>query len=336
MKYDITIIIVAYRSQQMIDVCLESIIKHTKFCTYEIIIVDNDANHPHRYILKEKYISSRITIVSNTENIGFSRANNQAIKKSKGNTILLINPDTELISDAISNCYTRLINSCNAACGTQLVFPDGNFQMSGWHYTFMNIGHLIKIPYMKYFYDKIRKVQAIHEIKSDNGQKVDWINGAFLMVKKEIVMKAGLMDEEFFLYSEEPEWCYRLGKYGNLVIYNNDKVIHKVGGITDKQYKSDGKGYFYLFDKRGLQMIVSEFLRIKKQYGKLLLIVYYLIFLFSLPVVSIILMLSKLFPSLKHLYTEKEIIGYSKNIIKSTGYVKKMLGNKKYFYKIMD
>ncbi|MGD5408145.1 hypothetical protein QUS89_22905, partial [Xanthomonas citri pv. citri] len=105
-------------------------------------------------------------------------------------------------------------------------------------------------------------------LKAGNAaEEVDWISGAFLMVKKEGVEKAGLLDEDFFLYAEEVEWCSRLKKYGPLVIFGDLKLIHLEGATINKSQNIEEKGYYNLYDKKGLQLMVSNHVRVRKQYG---------------------------------------------------------------------
>ena len=82
-----------------------------------------------------------------------------------------------------------------------------------------------------------------------------------------MVDKAGMMDEDFFLYAEEVEWCSRLRKQGKLCIYGDLKIIHLEGGSINTQQGIKEKGYYNLFDKKGLQLMVSNHLRVRKQYG---------------------------------------------------------------------
>jgi GT2 family glycosyltransferase len=132
------------------------------------------------------------------------------------------------------------------------------------------LNHLLPIPYWGSFirwlgYRFKTKIPGV--LKANVVEKVDWINGAFLMVKKTAVDKAGMLDEDFFLYSEEIEWCSRLQKAGSLCIFGNLKMIHLQGESNNSKQPSNKKGYQHLFDRQGLQLMVSHHVRIRKQYG---------------------------------------------------------------------
>jgi GT2 family glycosyltransferase len=103
---------------------------------------------------------------------------------------------------------------------------------------------------------------------ADGIREVDWINGAFIMAKKESLEKPGLLDEDFFLYAEEIEWCSRIRKFGKICIYGNLHAIHLQGETANQAFDSSGKGYYNLHDRKGRQILVSNFLRIRKQFGR--------------------------------------------------------------------
>ncbi|RYZ49557.1 MAG: glycosyltransferase family 2 protein, partial [Chitinophagaceae bacterium] len=203
-------------------------------------------------------------------NAGFARANNAGMRQAKGDLFLLLNPDTIAIDDSIAQCADRLQNSPFAAAGVQLLDANGAPQISGSHFVKGGLNHLLPIPYWG---DFIRwaayRLKATVPGVQDAGreEEVDWISGAFLMVKRSAVEKAGLMDEDFFLYGEEVEWCSRLKKAGGLVLYGDLKIVHLEGVTINKSQNIEEKGYYNLYDKKGLQLMVSNHLRVRKQYG---------------------------------------------------------------------
>jgi len=335
-SFDLTVIVVAYKSNSLVNKCIESVLRFTDGIYYEIIIVDNAAYELDAFVLDTELVSTNLNIIKMPFNAGFSRANNEAFKFAKGKAFLLLNPDTIVFDNAIGLCYQRFMNDQHLACGVQLIFPNGSFQMSGWHFTTGNTGFFLKLPYAKAFYDMVRKSPAQIEIvvASAAPKRVQWINGAFLMVKRETVKLAGPMDDEFFLYAEEPEWCARIGAFGPLVIYPEYKVIHEVGATTGDAFQSEAKGYFYIFDHRGLQMIVSEFLRTKKQYGKGWLLLQFVIFLLYNPIFWILSGVDYILHGSNAKYQLKEVIGYLKNTFLSSIYVCKMFTPGRKFYKV--
>lgn len=197
----LSIIIVNYKSSDYIVDCLASadsyLLDDNK---YEWIIVDNASGDNS----KSKILSQFpfVKWISLTENIGFARANNIGIQMSKGSHVLLLNPDTILLPNSIETALQRLINSNYVACGVQLVYPDMQPQFSGSNFVLGGLNHLLPIPYwgncVKWFANGLMKEKPAI-IKASSEQNVDWISGAFLMVKKNVIDQAGQLDEDFFI-----------------------------------------------------------------------------------------------------------------------------------------
>ena len=243
----------------------------------EIVVIDNGSEN-----LDGIEIESRVPQVHwipMAYNAGFARASNEGMRRARADVYLLLNPDTLAVDDSIEKCYHRLVASEYLAAGVQLLNEAGEPQISGSHFVKGGLNHLLPIPYWGGFirwlgYASGSRVPGVRQAAAV--QEVDWISGAFLMVKKEAVEKAGLMDEDFFLFGEEVEWCSRLRKFGKLCIFGDLKIVHLEGGSINKEQDVPEKGYYNLFDKKGLQLMVSNHLRVRKQYG-----VFWFLFLLS-------------------------------------------------------
>lgn len=264
----LSIIIVNYRSAAYIVDCLHSAVQFSSAQGFEWIVVDNASGDDSKEQIVDKY--PFVKWVEMGYNAGFARANNEGIRQSKGDVVLLLNPDTIIIDDAIARCYEKFRQGSFAACGIQLLYRDGTPQISGSHFMKGGLNHLLPLPYWGGFLKMIAgllntKKPSIEVAAAE--EKVDWISGAFLMVKKNAIEKAGLMDEDFFLYAEEVEWCSRLKKAGKLCIYGDIKMTHLVGETIQGATGSKNKSYENLFDRKGLQYIMSNHVRIRKQYG---------------------------------------------------------------------
>src|SRR5215204_2557484 len=264
----LSIIIVNYKAPQLTIDCLKTIYEQTKNIDFEVIVVDNDSKDDS----KERICTAfpRIAWLQMDYNAGFARANNAAIRQSRGEVILLLNSDTLNIDNTIGNCFELFAASEYVACGVQLLNPDGSPQISGNYFMRGGLNHLLPLPYVGNF---IKWLGTALSVKKPNipdatsETEVDWINGAFLMVKRNAINKAGLMDEDFFLYAEEAEWCARLKKVGRLCIYGQFKVIHLQGATTTIAFQSSEKGYYNLYNKKGLQITLSNMIRVRKQFG---------------------------------------------------------------------
>ena len=332
----LSIIIVNYKSAQLIDDCLTSAKAFDSFNDFEWIIVDNQSNDNSKEILTSKYPA--LTWIDMGYNAGFSRANNAGIKIAKGEIVLLLNPDTIILNDAIAQCLNQFANSSNIACGVQLLNRDLSNQFSGSHFMKGGINHLLPLPYWGSILKTISKILSIKKPSIDiasDFEKVEWINGAFLMVKKDTIHKAGLMDEDFFLYAEEIEWCSRLYKEGSLMIYGNLNVIHLIGESITKAAQSNDSTYLNLYDKKGLQLILSNHLRIRKQYGTYWFLFQLLNYTFAVPVYLIFSLLENIFKARSPLNDIKKALGLAKNVSIVWRYSILIILNKPYFYKVL-
>ncbi len=208
-----------------------------------------------------------------------------------------------------TNSYRQFITSEYVACGVQLLNEDSTPQISGNYFVPGGLNYLLPLPYTGKFIKAVGNlfsVKAPHVASADALIEVDWINGAFLMVKQSAIRSVGLMDEDFFLYAEEAEWCARLKKIGKLCIYGQVKVFHLQGISSNEAFSSAGKGYYNLFDKKGKQIILSNLVRIRKQYGLFWFLFDLFVYTLTIPVFFIGNIISLLFPKSGRIYDFSE------------------------------
>ncbi|HVG11599.1 MAG TPA: glycosyltransferase family 2 protein [Flavisolibacter sp.] len=264
----LSIIIVNYRSTHLICDCIASVLRFAGGAEGEFLVVDNDSGDDGKSIITTRF--PFVQWIDMGYNAGFARANNAGIKASTGTVLLLLNPDTIAIDDSIPACYSRLVASQHSGAGVQLLDAAQQPQISGSFFVKGGLNHLLPLPYwgnvIRWMAYKAN-TKVPHAKGSLAVEEVDWISGAFLMVKRAAIEEAGLLDEDFFLYGEEVEWCSRLKKSGPLCIYGDLKIIHLEGATINKDQQLHETGYYNLWDKKGLQLMVSNHLRVRKQYG---------------------------------------------------------------------
>ncbi len=329
----LSIIIVNYKSAQLVIDCLHSIFNQHSNIYFEIIIVDNDSKDSS----KEKItgIFPEVKYLEMNYNAGFARANNEAIKKANGEVVLLLNADTIIENNAIEGCYNSFVTSTYIACGVQLLNPDRTPQISGNYVMKGGLNYLLPLPYLGNalkFMASLFKVKKTNVPEAKGIVEVDWVNGAFLMVKKSAIEKAGLMDEDFFLYAEETEWCSRLRKAGKLCIYGDINIIHLQGETTNQAFGSDG-GYHNLFDRKGLQIMLSNLVRIRKEFGVAWFIFILFLYLIEIPVFFIGVIISKIILSKK--YSFKQVSNYAGNVFKILNLSPTIIRDRAHFYKVL-
>jgi len=330
----LSIIIVNYRSQFLLINCIKSLYQFNSGFSKEIIVVDNNSSDDS----KEKILSMfpDIIWVQMSYNAGFARANNEGIRNSKGDTVLLLNPDVLFEDDSTEQCYKRLQHSHHIGAGVQLYNPDKTPQITGSYFIKGGINHFLPLPVLGNLFKWLGtqlKVKKTNVPEAKGEVMVDWINGAFLMVKKSAIEKAGLLDEDFFLYSEEIEWCSRLRHYGSFCVYGDLHAIHLQGETANKAFGSSGQGYFNLWDKKGKQIMLSNFVRIRKQFGAGWFLFHLLIYIAEVPLSFFKVCWQRIISARR--FTFSQFKGYCKNLLTVIKHSFIIIQNKPHFYKVL-
>ncbi|MFT4033750.1 MAG: glycosyltransferase family 2 protein [Siphonobacter sp.] len=252
---DVSILIINYKCADLTAAAIQSVKDWTHRVRYEIIVVDNDSQDQSEQLVLAKHPD--ITWINMGYNAGFSRANNRAIHAAKGRYYLLLNADTLQCMDAIDQCIERMDAEPDVVACAPLQLHEDRTE----HPYFKSFAE-----FRRGFYILPIRLQSIIEkyITAKpyaDPRQYDWLVGAFLVVRREAVEKAGAMDESFFMYGEDVEWSYRLGKAGKLLYYTDLGFIHLT---SDSPFRRKDVSYVNRFN---VQMQVSNLLWLRKQYG---------------------------------------------------------------------
>lgn len=232
---DISIIIVNYNSKEITKSCIHSIINNTLDISYEIIVVDNASKDSSCEYLREFFPS--LKIIANVENFGFAKANNQGISIAKGTYILLLNSDTIVLDDCLKKTMKFAEGVADVGViGCKVLNRDRTLQYS----CYRNPGFVSELIFfskgiVKDFWDPATWWKYMQYWDHDSTRDVDCISGCFLMIKKEVVDKIGYIDENYFMYYEDSDFCRRVKNAGLKVkYYPNSRIIHLRGLSGDK------------------------------------------------------------------------------------------------------
>jgi GT2 family glycosyltransferase len=333
---DLSIIIINYKSAQHVINCVESIYKETTAHSFEIIVVDNNSGDDSESLIRSRFPG--VIWLQTGYNAGFARANNEGIKISNGKNILILNADTVILEKGLDKSLELFEKSNAVACGVQLLNTDGTTQISGAHDVKGGLNFLLPLPYLGRFVrwmgyklnTRPPSVKTVSEMVD-----VDWIVGAFILVRKDVLDRSGLMDEDFFMYAEEIEWCSRLRKQGGLCLFSEPKVIHLGGGTSSDYYGTEeNENSKNLWNKKGRQILVSQMLRIRKQYGLFWFLVMTGFFLLEIIIFPLCLLVEKIIHGGRSRYKWNDVTGYIENIVSLLRYLPKIVANKHYFYKV--
>ena len=231
----LSIVVINWNTRVLLHHCLSSIKNNPPSCSFEILVIDNASDDESVIMLADEFPDARV--IHNNQNIGFAAGNNQAIKKSNGNILLFLNPDTVVLGDAIDKLLCFIEENPNAGVvGPQLLNPDHTIQPSSQVFpsllsTFVDATLLFRLKPLKGIGERFDLRYWSH----DEIRSVDWITGACMLIRREVIKQVGGMDESYFMYSEETDWCFRIRKAGwDIVFYPEAKIIH-IGGASASQ-----------------------------------------------------------------------------------------------------
>lgn len=322
---DVSIIIVNYRTPELIVECLKTVQQFTKRVSYEVIIVDNQSKGDDEGYVKKLF--SEVRWMPMGYNAGFGRANNLGMKNAKGRYFLLLNSDTKLFEPVIDTCVELLDKRPDAiAGGAYQVYPDLTPRAFYHTFTFRRDFWITPPTFRKYL-DKLIPYTKYHD-----PEQVDYIAAAFLMVRREGFEKTGGFDEEFFLYGEDTEWGYRLGKIGKQLVFKDCRIIHEEWGSKPERYEeAQNYTYFNRFDE---QIQLSNLVWIRKQFGAFhyfLIMLHYWLWVPTFFLMKIVSNLLKLKNPFGDLYNQKR---FASTIGTFSRFFWRILLKKPTFYKI--
>ena len=212
---DLSIIIVSYNTSDFLKECLESIKKNTEGLNYEIIVVDNASSDNSLQVLRAKFPD--VLVIKKQENIGFSKANNLGIEKSKGRYVLFLNPDTVVYKDSLLGMVKFMDEHREAGAATcKLLMPDGRLDdaahrgfPSPWNSLSYFFGLSKLFPKSRLF-----SGYSLGFMDFSNIHEIDACAGAFMIVRKKAGEQIRWWDEDYFFYGEDLEFCFRLKEKG--------------------------------------------------------------------------------------------------------------------------
>ncbi|MFN4122913.1 MAG: glycosyltransferase family 2 protein [Flavobacteriales bacterium] len=241
----LSVVIVNYNVEYFLDQCLSSVEQACKGIDAEVFVVDNASSDGSLEMLRQKHPS--VKLIANKDNVGFSKANNQAIVQSTGEYVLLLNPDTVVEEDTFSHCIEFMDARPDAgACGVKLIDGKGNFLPESKRGLPTPAVSFYKISGLSKLFPKSKRFGKYHlgYLDAESVQEIDVLSGAFMFIRREALNKAGLLDEAFFMYGEDIDLSYRITQAGYKIFYTpGTRTIHYRGEST----KKGSANYVYVF-----------------------------------------------------------------------------------------
>lgn len=233
---DVSVIIVNWNTLGLLRDCLESAYEQAGHVDLEVIVVDNASADGSVEMVKNDFKS--VKLIENVENRGFAAANNQGIAVAKGRYVLLLNSDTVVLDNAIA----RAVNFADAhpraaVTGCRVLNPDGTLQPTCFMFPSI-LNMLLSSTYLYKLFPSSRFFGRERMTWWDRNdvREVDVVTGCFMLVRREAIDEVGKMDEQFFMYAEETDWCYRFKENDWEVVFTPDaQIIHLGGQSTAKR-----------------------------------------------------------------------------------------------------
>ncbi|MFC7679246.1 glycosyltransferase family 2 protein [Paenibacillus sp. GCM10028914] len=234
---DLSILIVNYNTCQLTVDCLHSVFAAKTEYSYEVIVIDNNSQDASVDMIRELF--PQVTLIANSDNTGFAKANNQGMDIAGGRYILLLNSDTVVLEDTLQTMIDFMDrNPITGASGCKVVLPDGSLDKACKRgFPTPSASFYYAFGLSRLFPDKPKFNQyQLGYLDSDQEYPVDCLVGAFMMVRRETIEQVGGLDEEFFMYGEDIDWCYRIKEAGwGIHYYPLTHIIHYKGGSARRR-----------------------------------------------------------------------------------------------------
>lgn len=232
---DLSVIIVNWNVKNLLRQCILSLYQAQAGLKLEIIVVDSASHDGSAEMVQAEF--PQVRLIASKENLGYAKGNNLGTVLAQGRYIFLLNPDTVVAPTALVTMVTYLDTQTEVgALGPQLMWPDGTIQSS--RRRFPTLGSLfMESTLLGQWFPHNRYAQNYHmaAISPDHPQRVDWVVGAALLIRRDTWQQVGFIDQHFFMYFEETDWCYRCGQHGWAIHYLPHAQITHYEGKSSEQ-----------------------------------------------------------------------------------------------------
>ena len=228
----VSVIIVSFDCRQAVTACLASLENQPGDTPIEVVVVDNASNDGTVASIRKRF--PWVRVIANSANIGFARAANHALEVVSGRAVLFLNPDTVVPAGAIDAVFRELERHPEVGMlGCKLVRPDGTFDHAakrGFPTIASALAYFLRLDRVRPTSKRLARYTA-GTLGEDDAGYVDAVNGAFMLVRREAVDDVGPMDERYWLYAEDLDWCHRFWERGWKILYwPQVEVVHWKGG----------------------------------------------------------------------------------------------------------
>ena len=229
----LSIVIVNWNTREMLRACLESVYATVRVQPLQVIVVDNASADGSAVMVQQQFPGAQL--ISNERNVGFARANNQAFQICTGKYVLLLNSDARLLEDTADGLIAILEAHTNtAAVGPMILNADGSYQAGGTDFPNLLNETLLSIGAARW----LRNGYYPDYPPGKKSGNVDWVGGACMLLRKRVLEQIGGLDADYFMYTEETDWCFRARQAHWLIQYSPAQRVIHYGGASSAQAAS--------------------------------------------------------------------------------------------------
>ena len=239
-----SVVIVSWNVRDLLAQALSSLYRHAEHLDpLEVIVVDNASQDGSAEMVARKF--PRVRLIANRDNRGFTGGNNQGLTAAAGDYVLLLNSDAEVRPKALQALVSYLDEHPDTGLvGPRLVNADGSTQSSRRRFPTLPILFLESTWLQWLAPQNALKRYYAEDVPETHEQDVDWVTGAAMLVRREAIDQVGPLDEGFFMYSEELDWCRRFREAGWRIAYTPESEIIHYGGKSSEQVTASRHIYF--------------------------------------------------------------------------------------------
>ncbi|MGE0862855.1 MAG: glycosyltransferase family 2 protein [Vicinamibacterales bacterium] len=247
--FSLAVIIVTYNSAAEIGPCLDSLVGHTEPFPTTITVIDNASTDGTAAMVRERWPSVRV--IASPANVGFARASNLGIRATTSDYVLLLNPDTVAPPGAIQTLVRGLAGHPDAAIGGARLLGERGFPELSWGDAIGPWNEFKRKVFSTLYHRKVRRIVRKVDKLSRQAREVTWVSGACMVIRRPDLEAVGLLDERFFMYTEDVDLCLAMRRRGRTVLYvAGAEVLHHRGRsaarnpATERMYRQSQVAYY--------------------------------------------------------------------------------------------
>lgn len=271
-RVDVTVSIVNWNTKDELYECLKGVLAQDGTASYDVVVADNASSDGSAEFVESVY-GEQVRLIQNSGNLGFGTAHNKVISQTDSRYVLILNPDCRMLEpDTLARMVSYMDSHGSVGIlGPKITNPDSSLQYSARRFPNMVAAVFRHTIFGKLFpRNKFVREYLMTDWAHDQVTSVDWVSGAALLARRKMIDQIGVLDERFFMYCEDVDWCRRAHSAGwDVVYFPMASVCHRIGAASDKnpvsmikQHHRSMLLYFLKYDARSPRILLTPFIMV--------------------------------------------------------------------------